>query len=142
MNNNYSFFILGNANSYKSQERKRYSIILKLHIFEGKNEIEKEIILFTSKMCSVLSICQDALGRMWFSTEEGVCYYDGVKITVLKYLKTEDKSVSWHFYQFKISKSSYISSENYSLKVLIDDNNLYDISRHKKKFHKSHFASL
>ena len=29
----------------------RYSIILKLHIFEGKNEIEKEIILFTSKMC-------------------------------------------------------------------------------------------
>lgn len=43
---------------------------------------------------SVLSICQDALGRMWFSTEEGVCYYDGVKITVLKYLKeTEADSI-------------------------------------------------
>lgn len=26
---------------------------------------------------NVLAVCQDSLGRIWFGTENGVCYYDG-----------------------------------------------------------------
>lgn len=33
---------------------------------------------------SVMAICQDNLGRMWFGTEEGICIYDGVQTTVYK----------------------------------------------------------
>ena len=33
---------------------------------------------------SVLSICQDTLGRMWFGTNEGVNIYDGTQVTRIK----------------------------------------------------------
>lgn len=33
---------------------------------------------------SVMSICQDTLGRMWFGTNEGINIYDGAKIEKLK----------------------------------------------------------
>lgn len=33
---------------------------------------------------SVMSICQDTLGRMWFGTNEGINIYDGAKIKKLK----------------------------------------------------------
>lgn len=33
---------------------------------------------------SVMSICQDTLGRMWFGTNEGINIYDGAKIDKLK----------------------------------------------------------
>ena len=34
---------------------------------------------------SVMSICQDTLGRMWFGTNEGINIYDGAKIEKIKY---------------------------------------------------------
>ena len=34
---------------------------------------------------SVMSICQDTLGRMWFGTMEGIDIYDGTKIDKIKY---------------------------------------------------------
>ena len=34
---------------------------------------------------SVMSICQDELGRMWFGTLEGLNCYDGIRITRFKY---------------------------------------------------------
>ena len=33
---------------------------------------------------SVISICQDELGRMWFGTLEGLSCYDGNSMTVYK----------------------------------------------------------
>lgn len=42
---------------------------------------------------SVMSICQDELGRMWFGTLEGVCSYDGNSITVYKPSEEGTRSV-------------------------------------------------
>lgn len=41
---------------------------------------------------SVLSICQDTLGRMWFGTNEGVNVYDGDRIFKYKYYDVTDKN--------------------------------------------------
>lgn len=41
---------------------------------------------------SVLSICQDTLGRMWFGTNEGVNVYDGNQILKYKYYDVVDSN--------------------------------------------------
>ena len=41
---------------------------------------------------SVLSICQDTLGRMWFGTNEGVNVYDGERILKYKYYNVTDSN--------------------------------------------------
>lgn len=78
---------------------------------------------------SVLSICQDALGRMWFSTEEGVCYYDGVKITVLKYLKeTEADSIQIG------NKTQFISTDEIGNVFFISDDQLIGYNVYTQQF--------
>ena len=44
---------------------------------------------------SVMSICQDKLGRMWFGTREGLNVYDGEKITSFKGWVTSGDSLVW-----------------------------------------------
>lgn len=78
---------------------------------------------------SVLSICQDALGRMWFGTEEGVCYYDGVKITVLKYLKeTEADSIQIG------NKTQFISTDEIGNVFFISDDQLIGYNVYTQQF--------
>ena len=40
---------------------------------------------------SVMSICQDTLGRMWFGTNEGINIYDGAKIEKIKYCEVSSE---------------------------------------------------
>lgn len=40
---------------------------------------------------SVMSICQDTLGRMWFGTNEGINIYDGAKIERIKYCEVSSE---------------------------------------------------
>jgi len=54
---------------------------------------------------SVLSICEDKYGFMWFSTEDGVCKYDGVNFTIYKN-DPDDSTSLIHNYVQRIIKDT------------------------------------
>lgn len=75
---------------------------------------------------SVVSICQDELGRMWFGTLEGLCSYDGNTIVTYKPAQNDDN----HFLGNEVH--NLISDQNGSV-FFTSDNALirYDVRNEK-----------
>lgn len=57
---------------------------------------------------SVMSICQDTLGRMWFGTMDGINIYDGAKIEKIKYCEVVSEQGKIRKFTFRI----YLSGTN------------------------------
>lgn len=75
---------------------------------------------------SVMSICQDTLGRMWFGTNEGINIYDGAKIEKLKSYeiivdgKPERKFINGSVSQILSDRSGKIFIRNNSMLMEYD----------------------
>ena len=79
---------------------------------------------------SVISITQDALGRMWFGTREGVNIYDGQKIQTYKgEITTEDGTPRWLG-----NVISHLCSDSLGNVYLIADANLFSYNVNKASF--------